>query len=529
MSQPSEPDRPAIIDEVGVELRRLFLAAEARERGRRRRALRRWRPLAVLAVLVLGGGTVALAAAGVFATGTPVGATVLAQPGAFKGVAVPGTVHLLSLRVPDPAGGPPWALRELRTTRGLECVQLGRLVDGRLGVLGQDGAFADDGRFHPLSDNAFEFTFNCATLDAHGHSYTVDIASSLPASGLDGPSARDGGCVAPTARALRPAGVRPRRNRRPPGPTCPPGSLRAVYFGMLGPDATTVSYTTANGRLATAPTAGPDGAFLIVLPATAGAQGESGGPTLTDYDGNPIRSVTYTGGRRCTLPPPNALRREIAQAAARYSAALRARFPAIAKVQVVGSTHVSKAVLAAARREQHSHAYASWSRAHRRLLSDAASCPTVGYVAPRLHRVTSAEVKTPIHARIETANSYCVPAGFRRVRTQAARSSVLLVVTWTTRVAITNQDAHYEVYNTNTGTDLKNCAGAGTSFGPTETDLRAAQKVIYTSWMPRQCPGLTHGSVTFVQDTGPAGSIPVPAQPGEGPDIPVGTFTARVP
>ncbi len=110
---------------------------------------RRWRPLALIAVLVLGGATGALAAAGVFQTGTPVGPYVLAQANAFEGVAVPGSLRLLALRVADPDGGPSWVLRALRTTRGLECVELARLVGGKIGVIGEDGAFADDETLPP--------------------------------------------------------------------------------------------------------------------------------------------------------------------------------------------------------------------------------------------------------------------------------------------------------------------------------------------------------------------------------------------
>jgi hypothetical protein len=68
-----------------------------------------------------------------------------------------------------------------------------------------------------------------------------------------------------------------------------------------------------------------------------------------------------------------------------------------------------------------------------------------------------------------------------------------------------------------------------TSFGPTESNYRAGQLVTFTSWLPRHCPGISHGRFAYVQDIGAAGSIPVPAQPGEGPDIPVGTFTVRLP
>jgi hypothetical protein len=546
------PDREpgkhlAIIEEVGDELRRLFHAAQERETARGRRGFSmfrawRWRPLAAIVVLVLGGTTAALAAAGVFQTGTPIGASVLAQTNAFEGVAIPSTVQLLSLRVPDPDGGPPWALRALRTTRGLECVQLGRLVDGRLGVLGQDDAFANDGRFHPLSPNALEFTFNCGTLDARGHSFANDILYGIAASGLVRGNTRTGGCYAASSvRRRAPRGPR-LRNRRPPGPVCPEGSLHDVYFGMLGPDATSVTYTTPSGRQATTATAGPDGAYLIVLPHTSGSQGESGGTTLTDYGTNPIRSVNYTGGRTCNLAAlPGARKRAAAQA----DAELRKRFPALAAVAYFGGPRrpLTKQQSATVTKITRSAAFRNFELTHLRALNrEGTGCPLIGYTAPKIHLVTSAQVKTPIRARVETASSYCqsptfvtqpcgaiTPPGLSRVPARIARTNDLLVVTWRTRVAIKNQDSHYEIYNTNTGAGHKNCATAGTSFGPTESNYHAGQQATYTSWLPRQCPGISHGSVTYVQDTGAAGPNPVPAQPGEGPDIPLGTFTVKIP
>ena len=550
MSQSSDRgpgERLAIVAEVGAELDRLFHEAEDREAARPRRgvlhrrlSVRRWRPLALLAVLVLGGGSGALAAAGVFQTGTPVGASVLAKPRAFEGVAIPGTVHLLSLRVPDPGGGPPWALRSLRTTRGLECVQLGRLVDRRLGVLGQDGAFRNDGRFHPLSANAFEYTFNCGTLDARGHAFAVDNAYGVATSGLVA-NTGDGGCA--IARTP-PRGV---RVRRPSIPVCPPGSLRDIYFGMLGPDARSVTYDVPGGGTATVPTAGPDGAFLIVYKTSGGLSGESGGPTLTDYPANafsranPIRAVAYTGGRRCALPGPKQLARREAADSERYKVGVRARFPALAKL-IFRSGPLSGTERTTARRIQQSASYRAWARTQRDLLGLPPSCPTYGYVAPALPRLTHADVATPITVHTQIAKSLCtndieitvpcgavVPAGYRRNRAILAKTNLLVTLTWTTRIAIPNQDSHYEIALGATATAGRYHCGTGTGAGPTETDYEAGARVTYTTWMPLRCPGIAHGNVAFVRDTGPAGSIPVPYQPGEGPDIPVGSFTVKVP
>jgi len=45
-----------------------------------------------------------------------------------------------------------------------------RVVDGRIGVLGEDGAFDDDGAFHPLSVDFLDGDA-CGTEDAHGDAF----------------------------------------------------------------------------------------------------------------------------------------------------------------------------------------------------------------------------------------------------------------------------------------------------------------------------------------------------------------------
>ena len=122
--------------------------AHRRRRARRRPAL--VGGIAFTGVLATAG---ALAATGVLQipTGEPVEPhRVERDAGHGVGVPVGATAQLLPLRVADPAGGPPWGLRMVTTSRGLACLQLGRVVGDELGVLGQDGIEKDDGRFHPL-------------------------------------------------------------------------------------------------------------------------------------------------------------------------------------------------------------------------------------------------------------------------------------------------------------------------------------------------------------------------------------------
>src|SRR4051812_29348063 len=138
-----------------VRSRAPVILPELRDGLARRRRTRLRRPalasgLALTGLLATAG---ALAATGVLQiqSGDPVEPHRVERDAAHGiGVPVGATARLLDLRVPDPAGGPHWGLRMVTTSRGLGCLQLGRVVGGELGVLGQDGIENDDGRFHPL-------------------------------------------------------------------------------------------------------------------------------------------------------------------------------------------------------------------------------------------------------------------------------------------------------------------------------------------------------------------------------------------
>jgi hypothetical protein len=193
--------------------------------------------------------------------------------------------------VADPAGGQPWGLRTVRTTRDDVCLQVGRPADGTIGALGEDGAFGNDHRFHPFSDN-YQDPEGCVTLDAHGHGFTNANIWGLPASAMSG-----GGCLADFSR-----------RRLVP---CPTQDTRNVYFGLLGPDAASITYVSDLGQTVTVPTVGSDGAYLIVTRARPSmffcspglqAQCEQQGGS-SSFGGlletGPIRAVTYQDGHTC--------------------------------------------------------------------------------------------------------------------------------------------------------------------------------------------------------------------------------------
>ncbi|MCW2994431.1 MAG: hypothetical protein JWQ18_1926, partial [Conexibacter sp.] len=257
----------------------------ARRRGVRRRAVplsRRALVLALVSAVVVAAAAVA-ATTGLLSTGEPLKnpAGVGFSPSRGEGVPIASSVRLSPVRVADPAGGPSWGLRTLKTTRGLGCVQLGRIYDGRLGVLGQDGAFAGDGRFHERPPGVLS-PFDCQTPDAVGHTFLAGVLHGLPASGLME------GCD----------------HVRRSGPNaCPAQDLRIVFYGVLGPRATAVTYRDEAGRVRVQRTVGPDGAYLVVLrPSAAHPAGTALGFTPSPATG--LRSVRYRGAPECRIASP---------------------------------------------------------------------------------------------------------------------------------------------------------------------------------------------------------------------------------
>jgi hypothetical protein len=226
--------------------------------------------------LVLTGG--ALAAAGVIPVGAPFGSPApKADPHRGDGALVPASARVLALRVPDPAGGPPWGLRVIKTTRGATCVQAGRVVAGRLGVVGRDGVAGDDGRFHPLPLTSLGAP-GCVPDDAAGHAY-VSIAMGTMASG---PGPR------PTCRGVE-GGDRTL-------PLCPARDARLLVFGLLGPEVAAIGYHDGD-HVVRQRIAAPAGGYLAVFARSGRLNGFSIGakPSV----GFAIRRIYYRDGSSC--------------------------------------------------------------------------------------------------------------------------------------------------------------------------------------------------------------------------------------
>jgi hypothetical protein len=170
--------------------------------------------------------------------------------GVGVGAAVPGSVKMLTTSVPDPDGGLPWGLRSFRTTRGLVCLQVGRVYEGKLGVLGSAGSFGDDGRFHELRPGIVPNERYCFPPDGAGQAFlTFHFNDYLP-SGEP--------CMTRSCSSLMSVG----RPAAPP-PTPSLAERRSIDFGLLGPKATRLTYRFGAHTRTMRPI-GADGAYLVV-------------------------------------------------------------------------------------------------------------------------------------------------------------------------------------------------------------------------------------------------------------------------
>ena len=277
------PDAATVVNDAELEraLTRVLDTplVEPSRRDRRVRSRQR-RGMVAMVIALLGLTAAALAASGVLsgrAYQPSHGSLIDRNPKAGLGVAAAGSSQLLALRVPDPAGGPPWGMRVLRTTRGLQCVQVGRIVHSQLGVLGQDGVTGNDHRFHVLGADLVQ-PEDCVTLDAHQRAFMGNDTNTANASGL----VFDRSCVFPGEGSGR--------------PLCPADDQRMIAYGLLGPNARSLTYRAA-GQTATAATVGPQGAYLIVR--RAAARGDTGLATGAPGGFPGAVAITYKNGQSC--------------------------------------------------------------------------------------------------------------------------------------------------------------------------------------------------------------------------------------
>jgi hypothetical protein len=285
---------------------RVWQEVAARRALSARRTPRRWRPqlrvvtLAVPLALLLAGGAGA-AVSGLIRIGAAATPFHFASPqplGLGPAPVESGAVRLLSVVAADPQGGPAWGLRVVTTTTGHGCIEVGRVLDGRFGGLGEDGSFDDDGAFHPVPAVDAENAAACAPLDRSGRLF-YNVASAVGTA--SGTFFVPGGCV--SSRAFAPVLLRMLERHPTDSDLCPAASNRTLIYGLLGPDAESITYTL-DGRSHLEATAGPQGAYLIVASGARSADPELGelpfaaGTLPVD---TPITVIRYRGGVVCRL------------------------------------------------------------------------------------------------------------------------------------------------------------------------------------------------------------------------------------
>lgn len=365
------------------------------------------------------------------------------------GTAIPMTVKL-AVQTRDPHGGLPWAMRIFQTTAGQTCVQIGRLEDGTIGVIGQDGGFANDHRFHPIPVNAPQAD-KCVETDGNHHAFeNIMLASVTASADTGGEGLSFAGCGISGSH----------------GNPCRESDLRVLQYGLLGPDASTITYLGPQGQHLTEPTAGTDGAYLIVESATkpvcratgvgsgCGHQApgaSSGGPPLI---AGLVTAVTYRDGHVCRVPP-----------------APPTGTPAGAPQ---------------------------------------GSCPIVGYQPPRAAHLTANELAAPVTAR-------------------KLPHQLVVDIAFTARVAVTNANSYYQYTIDGGSSSASTCSDqAGDDTG--HADIEAGQRVVLRDHVKPNCSGVLHGTVSYIPNVGAGGSeYPTGFRPYHVSTITVGHFSVTLP
>jgi hypothetical protein len=244
--------------------------------------------------------------------------------------------------------------------------------------------------------------------------------------------------------------------------------MRFIQWGLLGPDAQRITYRY-NGHLISESTAGPDGAYLVVSPATPAFCGQlpkygtCGNNGYSDVlFGGMINSVRYRNGKSCVAGAP------------------------------LGSR---------------------W----------ALECPSVGYVAPRNTSATG--VRSPVSAHVVRAKYYCfkrnsyfvnsmpapptdltyIPCGgtvpATEIRDSMGQRGTDIVFSFIARKP-TSATTAYGFWMNYSGRGTVNCGGGG---GVIEGRVSAGERLTRGTFNGVGCTGRFNGTVYYYPNLGPQG------------------------
>ena len=421
---------------------------------------------ALAAVVAIATPTVAAvgAVAGWFSKGQP---DIYYPASATSGLGkvLPKDGRLLSIRVPDPAGGPPWGIRLVKTTRGETCIQVGRVVNGQIGALGIDGSWNDDHEFHEIKPND-QLADICGATDAAGTGFVNDDIHGAPAS-VDVPIYNGRGIPSPAS------------------------SERMIEVGLLGPDAKSVTYKTPSGQLKTERTAGGVGAYLIVFRQTAANCHDFGGSSGCGNGGfgdaslhgyTSVEKITYKSGKTCSDVPWG-----------------------------------------------RSCAPVGWvaPKGPKLTEADVATPITVSTVTAR--HFCSDEPSGEAYKGVLEPCNHGVPKGYWRWEDAppgSTASETLATISFTARAPVTSANSWYQwvVYSPHHG-----CKEGGISEGSKlDKNVRVGQRVGWWMVELETCPGTYRGELSYVQNAGVQGAQNTFFFEHNGPIL-VGRFSFQVP
>jgi hypothetical protein len=392
-------------------------------------------------------------AGAVLPIGAPAGPT--RQLGGAGSTGIEQDTVKIAAAAPDLHGGLPWGVESFQTTDGQTCVLAGRDQSGRLGVIGEDGTFNNDSRFHMFT--RYTRSSYCGQTDGNGNAFIVISDPATAASGDDQVIA--GGCR-PSSASARAAHTA----------VCPKADTRQLEYGLLGPDATSVTYTVGT-RSATVAT-GPGGAFIVVGPPTKSKLGAGVSDRVLP---GLVTAVHYRNGSTCRprqAPVPG--HESLACPLVGYRAP---RGPRVTSSDV--RTPVTATVITA-------HRWCGNSSGH--------------YIACDRH----------------------VPADYRVLH--GSGGMVLLQWSWLARVAASGTNAGYEYAIT----DGPPCGGGQSSSGVIHA--RRGQRIVQQSLGSSACAQRDTISVEYRTNVGPGGAnFANPPHPGHDQQPFVGATTIYVP
>jgi hypothetical protein len=168
-------------------------------------------------------------------------------------------------------------------------------------------------------------------------------------------------------------------------------------------------------------------------------------------------------------------------------------------------------------------------------------CAPVGWVSSSAPKLTTAQVTSPVKVAMSEGTRFCVkksetsnfngaiPCDRRVPRgdhslyaTMPARKAVLVSVSFTAHQSVTTTNSYYEMYLDAPG----NNGGEGNS---TQKNIRAGQRVTFSTFETSGLSGVYHGTIGFIPNVGQAGAEHSGGDPGHDGSLTVGTFSFKLP